>query len=150
MSAFLLCLYLTWEDLQDLTYDRMVCRMPSGGTFHLDESTTTTTLPSIVPRSTRPLRRNSTTLVKHNLSSSITIHYPYHQLGHGDIDTIISQLLVDLLTLRLQRLPTKSRLGCTSSSRCIIILATNNQKIPSAQPFSGMQKLKQPKQKTKQ
>jgi hypothetical protein len=68
------------------------------------------------------------TLVKHNLSSSITIRYPHRQIGHGDIDKIISQLLVDLLTLRLQRLPTKSRLGRTSSSRCIVIFATNNQK----------------------
>jgi len=28
MSAFLLCLLLTWQDLQDLTYDRMVRRIP--------------------------------------------------------------------------------------------------------------------------
>ncbi len=97
-------------------------------TFRLDESTTTTTLPSLVPWSTQPLHRNSTTLVKHNLSSSITTRYPHRQIGHGDIDKIISQPLVDLLTIRLQHLPTKSCLGRTSSSRCIVIFATNNQK----------------------
>ncbi len=46
-------------------------------TFRLDESTTTTTLPPPVPRSTRPLRRNSTTLAKHNLLLSINIRHPH-------------------------------------------------------------------------
>jgi len=97
-------------------------------TFRLDESTTTTTLPPPIPRSTRPLSRNSTTLVKHNLLSSITICHPHRQIGHGDINKTISQLLVDPLTPRLQRLPTKSRLRRTSSSRRPIIFVTNNQK----------------------
>jgi len=46
-------------------------------TFRLDVSTTTTTLPPPVPRSTRPLRRNSTTLVKHNFLLSINIRHPH-------------------------------------------------------------------------
>jgi len=46
-------------------------------TFCLNESTTTTTLPPPVPWSTRPLRRNSTTLVKHNLLLSINIRHPH-------------------------------------------------------------------------
>jgi len=79
------------------------------------------------------------TLVKHNLLSSITIRHPHRQIGHGDINKTISQLLVDLLAPRLQRLPTKSRLGRTSSSSCIVIFATNSQKIPSAPRFSGVQ-----------
>ncbi len=45
-------------------------------TFRLDKSVTTTTLPPLVPRSTRLLRRNHTTLTKYNLLSSITIHRP--------------------------------------------------------------------------
>ncbi len=68
-------------------------------TFRLDESTTTTPLPPPVPRSTQPLRRNSTTLVKHNSLLSITICHPHRQIGHGDINKTISQLLVDPLTL---------------------------------------------------
>ena len=108
-------------------------------TFRLDESTTTTTLPPPVPRSTRPLRRNSTTLVKHNLLLSITIRHPHRQIEHGDINKTISQLLVDPLTLRLQRSPTKSRLRRTSSSRRPLIVVTNNQKIAPAPRFSGVQ-----------
>jgi hypothetical protein len=49
------------------------------------------------------------TLTKYNLLSSIIIHRPHRQTGHGNINKIIYQLLVDHLTPRLQRLPTKSR-----------------------------------------
>ena len=97
-------------------------------TFRLDKSVTTTTLPSLVLRSTRPLRRNSTTLI-----------------GHGDINKTILLLLVDFLTLRLQRLPTKSRLGCTSLSRCIIIFITNNQRNSPRATIVGRAKLKETK-----
>ncbi len=45
-------------------------------TFRLDKSVPTTTLPPLVPRSTRLLRRNHSTLTKYNLLSSITIHRP--------------------------------------------------------------------------
>jgi len=94
----------------------------ASATFRVDESTTITTLPPPVPRSTRPLRRNSTTLVKRNLLSSITIRHPHRQIGHGNINKTISQLLVDPLTPRLQRSPTKSRLRRTSSSRRPLIV----------------------------
>jgi hypothetical protein len=97
-------------------------------TFRLDESLPTTTLLPLVPQSTRLLRRNCTVLTKYNLLSSITIRHPHHQIGHGDINKIILQLLGDFLTPRLQRLPTKSRLRRTSSSRCTLIFVTNNQK----------------------
>ena len=97
-------------------------------TFRLDESTTTTTLPPPVPRSTRPLRRNSTTLVKHNLLLSINIRHPHRLIGHGDINKTISQLLVDPLTPCLQRSPTKHHLRRASSSRRPLIIVTNNQK----------------------
>jgi hypothetical protein len=68
------------------------------------------------------------TLLKHNLLSSITIHHPHRQIGHDDINKTIEQLLVDLLTPRLQRLLTKSCLGRTSLFRCILIFVTNNNK----------------------
>jgi hypothetical protein len=58
-------------------------------TFRLDKSVPTTTLPSLVSRSTLLLRRNSTTLINYNLLSSITIHRPHRQLGHGDINKTI-------------------------------------------------------------
>jgi hypothetical protein len=112
-------------------------------TFRLDESTTTTTLPPPVPRSTQPLCRNSTTLVKHNLLSSITIRHPHCQIGHGNINKTIAQLLVDPLTPRLQHLPTKSRLRRTSLSRRPLIVVTNNKKIAPAPRFSGVQNKKQ-------
>jgi hypothetical protein len=112
-------------------------------TFRLDESTTTTNLPPFVPRSTRPLRRNSTTLVKHNLLLSINIRHPHRQIGHGDINKTISQFVVDPLTPRSQRPPTKGRLRRASLSRRPLISVTNNQKIASAPRFSGVQKLKQ-------
>ena len=108
-------------------------------TFRLDESTTTTTLPPPVPRSTRPLRRNSTTLVKHNLLLSINIRHPHRLIGHGDINKTISQLLVDPLTPCLQRSPTKHHLRRASSSRRPLIIVTNNQKIAPAPRFSGVQ-----------
>ena len=60
-------------------------------------------------------------------------------IGHGDINKTISLLLVDFLTLRLQRLPTKSRLGCTSLSRCIIIFVTNKKEIAPAPRLWGVQ-----------
>jgi hypothetical protein len=97
-------------------------------TFRLDESRTTTTLLPPVPQSTRLLRRNHTTLPKYNLLSSITIRRRHRQIGRGDINKIILQLLGDLLTPRMQRLPTKSRLGRTALSRCPLIFVTNNQK----------------------
>ena len=100
----------------------------ASATFRLDESTTTTTLPPPVPRSTRPLRRNSTTLVKHNLLLSINIRHPHRLIGHGDINKTISQLLVDPLTPCLQRSPTKHHLRRASSSRRPLIIVTNNQK----------------------
>ncbi len=74
------------------------------------------------------LRRNHTTLTKYYLLSSITIRRRHRQIGHGDINKIILQLLGDLLTPHLQRLPTKSSLRHTSSSRCPLIFVTNNQK----------------------
>ncbi len=86
-------------------------------TFRLDESTTTTPLPPPVPRSTRPLRRNSTTLVKHNLLLSINIRHPHRLIGHDNINKTISQLLVDPLTPCLQRSPTKHHLRRASSPR---------------------------------
>ena len=95
------------------------------GTFRLDESLPTTTLLPPVPQSTRLLRRNYTTLTKYNLSSSIIIRRRHRQIGHGDINKIISQLLGYLLTPRLQRLPTKSRLRRTSPSRCTLIFVTH-------------------------
>ena len=96
-------------------------------------------LPS-VPQSTRFLRRNHTTLTKYNLVSSITIRRCHHRIGHGDINKIILQLLGDLLTPHLQRLPTKSRLRRTSLSRRPLIFVTNNQKkIAPAPRFSGVQ-----------
>jgi hypothetical protein len=58
-------------------------------TFHLDKSVLTTTLPSLVPWSTLLLHRNSTTLSKYNLLSSITIRRPHHPIGHGDINKTI-------------------------------------------------------------
>ncbi len=48
----------------------------SSGTFCLDKSVPTTTLPPLAPRSTRLLRRNHSTLIKYNLLSSITTHRP--------------------------------------------------------------------------
>jgi hypothetical protein len=54
--------------------------------FRLDKSVPTTTLPSLVPRSTLLLRRNSGTLIKYNLLSSITIRRPHRPIGHGDIN----------------------------------------------------------------
>jgi hypothetical protein len=97
-------------------------------TFRLDESLPTTTLLPPVPQSTQLLRRNHTTLTKYNLLSSITIRRRHRQIGHGNINKIILQLLGDLLTPRLQRLPTKSCLRRTTSSRCPLIFVTNNQK----------------------
>ena len=117
-------------------------------TFRLDKSPTTTTLPPPVPRSTRSLRRNFATLVKKNLFSSITIRHPHHQIGCGDINNIIAQLSVDLLTPHLQHLPTNSHLRRTSSSRRPLIIVTNNQKNTTSAPgFSGMQ-INHPTQKT--
>ena len=117
----------------------LVTEIVSTCTFCLDESTTTTTLPPPVPRSTRPLRRNSTTLVKHNLLLSINIRHPHRLIGHGDINKTISQLLVDPLTPCLQRSPTKHHLRRASSSRRPLIIVTNNQKIAPAPRFSGVQ-----------
>ena len=97
-------------------------------TFRLDESLPTTTLLPPVPQSTRLLRRNHTTLTKYNLVSSITTRRRHRPIGHGDINKIILQLLGDLLTPHLQRLPTKSRFRRTSSSRRPLIFVTNNQK----------------------
>ena len=109
-------------------------------TFCLDESLPTTTLLPPVPQSsTQLLHRNHTTLTKYNLLSSITIRRRHPQIGHGDINKIILQLLGDLLTLRLQRLLTKSRLRCTSLSRRPLIFVTNNHKIAPAPRFSGVQ-----------
>ena len=97
-------------------------------TFRLDKSLPTTTLLPSVPQSTQLLRRNHTTLTKYNLVSSITIRRRHCQIGHGNISKIILQLRGDLLTPHLQRLPTKSRLRRTSSSRRPLISVTNNQK----------------------
>ena len=108
-------------------------------TFCLDESLPTATLLPLVPQSTRPLRRNYTTLTKYNLLSSIIIRHPHRQIGHGNINKIIWQLLGDLLTPRLQRLPTKSRLRCTSSSCRPLISSQTTKKIAPAPQFSGVQ-----------
>jgi hypothetical protein len=112
-----------WSSLVDV-----LCLLMTLHTFRLDESTTTTTLPPPVPRSTRPLRRNSTTLAKHNLLLSINIRHPHRLIGHGDINKTISQLLVDPLTPCLQRSPTKHHLRRASSSRRPLIIVTNDQK----------------------
>ena len=91
------------------------------------------------------------TLIKYSLLSSITIRRPHRQIGHGDINKTIKQLLVDLLTPRPQRLLTKSRLGHTSLSRCFGIFVTNNQKNRPRATIWWCAKLKQTKQnKTKQ
>jgi hypothetical protein len=56
------------------------------------------------------------------------ISYPRRQLGHGDIDKIIPQPLVHLLTPCLQRLPGKKPPGTHIIVPLDRHLATNNQK----------------------
>ena len=67
-------------------------------TFRLDESLPTTTLLPPASQSTQLLRRNQTTQMKYNLLSSIALCSRHPQIGHGDINKIILQLLDDLLT----------------------------------------------------
>jgi len=108
-------------------------------TFRLDESIPTTTLLPPVPQSTRLLRRNHTTLTKFNLVSSITIRHHHHQIGHGNINKIILQLLGDLLTPHLQRLPTKA---ASDAHHRLAVLSSSSQttkKIAPAPRFSGVQ-----------
>ena len=67
----------------------ITCLFTTYSTFRLDKSVPTTTLPSRIPRSTLLLRRNSTTLSKYNLLSSITICHPHRPIGHGNINKTI-------------------------------------------------------------
>jgi hypothetical protein len=104
----------------------------------IPESLTTTTLLPSVPQSTRLLRRNHTTLTKYNLVSSITIRRRHRQIGHGDINKIILQLLGDLLTSHLQRLLTKS---ASDAHHRLAVLSSSSQttkKIAPTPRFSGV------------
>jgi hypothetical protein len=68
---------------------------------------------------------------------------PHCQTGHGNINKIIYQLLVDHLTPRLQRLPTKSGSEAHHRLAVSLSLSQTTKKVASAPQFSGVQKPKQ-------
>jgi hypothetical protein len=66
---------------------------------------------------------------------------PHRQIGHGDINKTIQQLLVNHLTLCPQRLPTKSR---SEAQHCLAVpsaLRHKKKKTIAPEPrFSGVEK----------
>ncbi len=119
---------LTTAPCLDWVSASQYCGLIEWNTFRLDKSVPTTTLPPLVPRSTRLLRRSHTTLTKYNLLSSITIHrLPSSNRARRYQQTHLptSGWSPDSA---LAAFADKKPLGSTSSSCCIVIFVTNNQK----------------------